>query len=154
MKYFYFILAFLSLFLNCLSCKQVKEEPIPRIPKNIVENVEEQPQGEAVNRMRVADKDAKLTLATISETVIGINLENKIPIRGVQFTIKGTKITDVRTTTRTKGYLSKFNEASGMVMLVDLSGGQIEVGKGSIAEVVCDKSDSAILSDVKLAKKL
>jgi hypothetical protein len=154
MKYFCFILVFSSLVLNGLSCKQAKEEAIPKIEETSAKKVEKQPQEELVNRMRVEDKNAKLTLITVSDTSLGINLENKIPIRGVQFTIKGTKITDVKTTGRTKGFLPKFNEETGMVMLINMSVGQIEVGNGSIAEVVCDKTDSASLSEIKLAKNL
>jgi hypothetical protein len=70
----------------------------------------------------------------------------------VQFTLSGVKITEVRTTERTKGFLAKFNEKSGKVLMVSVSGSNISPGKGSIAEVICDKPKGASISDVTLIK--
>ena len=83
--------------------------------------------------------------------MIGLELENTVPIRGVQCVLKGAKISEIRTTERTKGYLTKFNEATGILILVDMSGKKIPPGTGPIAEVVCDNPSSASLSDIKLA---
>ena len=101
--------------------------------------------------MKLESKDAKLKIVAGEGNVLGLELENTVPIRGVQCALKGAKISEIRTTERTKGYLTKFNEATGIIILVDMSGKKIPPGKGPIAEVVCDNPRSASLSDIKLA---
>ena len=144
-----------------LSCKQAQEEPGSLQEKS---PVQEQAQKKSVpmpekeagstpqNPMKLESKDAKLKIVPGKENLIGIELENTVPIRGVQCTLKGAKISEIRTTERTKGYLTKFNEATGILILVDMSGKKIPPGKGTIAEVVCDNPGSASLSDIKLAR--
>ena len=66
--------------------------------------------------------------------------------------MEGVEITNITTTERTKGYLANFNAESGAVIIVHTSGGKIEAGKGSIAEVVCAEGGSPTLSAIKLAK--
>jgi hypothetical protein len=103
------------------------------------------------NPMQLESKDAKLKIVAGEGSVIGLDLENTVPIRGVQCALNGAKISEIRTTERTKGYLTKFNEATGIIILVDMSGKKIPPGKGPIAEVVCDNARSASLSEIKLA---
>lgn len=82
-----------------------------------------------------------------------LELLNDIPVRALQFTIEGAKITEVRTTGRTKGYLAKFNEKNGMVIILSTAGEEIQPGKGAVAEIVCDKPSAATLKDVKIVGK-
>ena len=160
MKQLGIILLILSIFICGPGCKQEQEEPGSQQEKS---PVQEQSQKKSVpvpkkeagstpqNPMKLESKDAKLKIVPGKENVIGIELENTVPIRGVQCTLKGAKISEIRTTERTKGYVSKFNEATGILILVDMSGKKIPPGSGPIAEVVCDNPGSASLSDIKLA---
>jgi hypothetical protein len=137
------------------SCKQSQEESASKGEEKVAEKAAEppkNPQAKYVNRMKVDSKDASLKLAVGDKNVHSITLENSIPIRGVQFVLEGVEITGVNTTERTKGYLANFNAESGGVIMVHTSGGKIEAGKGSIAEIVCVEKGSPTLSDIKLAK--
>ena len=98
-----------------------------------------------------AEKKAIITLKASSDKVLSVEMINSVPVRGAQFTIGGVKITEVRTTKRTAGFLAKFNENNGAVILLSTSGNKIAPGKGSIAEVICDQSKSAQLSAIKIA---
>ena len=137
-------------------CKQSQEEPAPQgeetVAEKTTETPKEQPKAKYVNRMKADSKDASLKLVAGDKNVHKINLENSIPIRGVQFVLEGVEITNVNNTERTKGYLANFNAESGAVIIVHTSGGKIEAGKGSIAEIVCVERGSPTLSDIKLAK--
>ena len=79
-----------------------------------------------------------------------VELINETPVRAVQFDLNGVKITQVRTTDRTRGFLAKFNEQNGKVILLSTAGEEIAPGKGAVLEVVCDKPDAASLSGVKI----
>ena len=81
---------------------------------------------------------------------VKVELVNEAPVRAVQFDLTGVKITQVRTTDRTKGFLAKFNEQNGKVVLLSTAGEEIPPGKGAVLEVVCDKPDAAALSGVKI----
>ena len=98
-----------------------------------------------------AEKKAALNIKAGSGDTLGVELVNSVPVRGTQFTISGVKITEVRTTKRTAGFLAKFNEKNGIVILISTSDDKIAPGNGSIAEVICDKPGSAQLSGVKIA---
>jgi hypothetical protein len=100
----------------------------------------------------VESNDAILKIVGSSENIFGIDLTNKIPIRGVQFTIQEAKITAVRTTPRTTGFLAEFNKETGIVIMVSTTGNTIAPGSGLIAEIGCDKGVAAVLSDIKIAK--
>lgn len=82
-----------------------------------------------------------------------IELINESPVRAVQFDLTGVQITQVRTTDRTKGFLAKFNEQNGKVILLSTAGEGIAPGKGAVLEVVCDKPDAAVLSGVKIVEE-
>ena len=102
--------------------------------------------------MAVESGDATIKIVEGSGNVLGIELTNKVPIRGVQFIIEGVQASEVHTTSRTKGFLADFNKESGKVVILSISGDKISSGTGTIAEVVCAKKDSASLSDIKLIK--
>ena len=99
-------------------------------------------------------KKATLEVGTVSGNTAFIELTNTVPVRGVQFTVNGVKLTEVRTTTRSAGFLAKFNEENGIVVMVSLTKEEMPAGKGPIAELVYQKappSGSAIsLSAVKI----
>ncbi len=134
----------LCLILGGPSCKKTKEEQ----KTTEKAKVEKKSQGP----MTVESKDATLKIIEGSGNTVGIDLTNTIPVRGVQFTIEGAKITEVRSTSRIKGFLAEFNKESGIVIIVSMSGNTIAPGTGLIAEVIYDKGGSARLSGIKIAK--
>ena len=91
-----------------------------------------------------------LTVEATSTGIANLKLENEIPVMGIQFTLTGVQITEVRTTDRTKGFLAKFNEQNGKVIILSTAGDRVAPGKGAVAEIVCDKPGSAVLSEVKI----
>ena len=144
MKKLYLITLILCLFLAVSNCRKSQVAPLTRVE----EEVEKVPQS---SRM-VDRKDAHLRIVESSGNTIGIELKNSVPVKGVQFTLKGVKATEVRTTSRTAGFLAKFNEESGIVILVSVSGDEITPGTGLIAEVICDKGGTASLLGVKIGR--
>ena len=134
----------LCLFLGGPSCKKTKEEQ--KTPKK--EKVEEK----AKDSMVAEGKDATLKIVEGSGNTVGIDLTNTVPVRGMQFTIKGAKITEVRPTSRLAGFLAEFNRESGIVIILSTSGDKIASGTGLIAEIIYDKGGSASLSGIKIAK--
>ena len=161
MKQHCVILLLLNVILCGPGCRQAQEEPASPQEKSTaqeqgkqksVQMPEKKAEAKPQNSMKLDSEDAKLKIVPGGENVVGVELENKVPIRGVQFSLKDVKITDIRTTPRTEGYLAKFNEATGIIILVDMSGKKIPPGAGPIAEIVCDKAGSARLSEIKLAR--
>ena len=140
MKRFYIIPLVLCIFLVAPSCKKPQEAPSTKVEKK------------AQDALEVDSKDATLKIVAGSGNVLGIDLTNNVPIGGVQFTIEGVKLTDVRTTSRTAGFLAEFNNESGMVIMVSTSGDKIAPGTGLIAEIISDKGGSANLSGIQIAK--
>ncbi len=134
----------LCLFLGSPSCKKSQEEPRTKVERKM--------EKKAQDTMEVDSKDATLKIVAGSGNVLGIDLTNNVPIRGVQFTIEGVKMTDVRTTSRTAGFLAEFNKEAGIVIMLSTSGGKIAPGTGLIAEIISDKGGSANLSGIKIGK--
>ena len=110
---------------------------------------QEGPQGQGPEELR---KDAILNLVEVTENMFGIDLHNNVPVRGVQFTIEGVAITEIRTTNRSEDFFAGCNKENGKVIMASLSGDEIAPGKGLILEIVCDKSGSARLSEIKIAR--
>jgi hypothetical protein len=106
---------------------------------------------EAAKVKSTSEDKVSLTIGASSGNMFSIDLTNGVPVRGLQFTIEGVKITEIQTTARAAGFITKFNEKNGAVILVSSSGDSIAPGKGPVAEVVCDKPGSATLSGVKIA---
>ena len=134
----------LCLILGGPSCKKTKEEQ----KTTTKEKVEKK----AKDSMVAESKDATLKIVEGSGNTVGIDLTNNVHVRGVQFTIEGAKITEVRPTSRIKGFLAEFNKESGIVIIVSMSGNTIAPGTGLIAEVIYNKGGSASLSGIKIAK--
>ena len=156
MKHFSIIFLFLCILLSSPGCRQAQEEPGAIPEKNLVqEQVQKKPvkmpektaETKPQNPMKLDSGDAEIKIIAGGENLLGIELQNKVP-----FTLMGAKITEIRTTARTKGYFAKFNEATGKVILVSMSGDKIEPGTGPIAEIVCNKGADASLSEITIVR--
>ena len=132
MKRLYVIPLLVFLLWTVLSCTVPPEEPQEQQPEEL-------------------RQDAILKLVEVRENMCGIDLKNTVSVRGVQFTLEGVTIAEVRTTSRSEGFFASFNKENGKVIMASLSGDEIPPGKGSIAEIVCEKSGAAHLSEVKIA---
>jgi hypothetical protein len=133
MKKLHFIPLLVGLLLTLVSCTVSPEEPREQQPEE-------------------TGQDAVLKLVAVTENMFGIDLKNTVPVRGVQFTLEGVTITEVRTTNRSEGFFASFNKENGKVIMASLSGDEIPPGEGLMAEIVGDKSGSARLSGVKIAQ--
>ena len=142
----------LWLFLGASSCKKAQEQPKTKAEEKVKKEVVKKVRKKSQVPVAVASGDATIKIADGSGNVLGIELTNKVPVRGVQFTIEGVQMNEVRTTSRAKGFLADFNKASGIVIMVSTSGGKIAPGTGLIAEIICDKRGSASLSGKKIAR--
>ena len=92
------------------------------------------------------EKKATLTLKPDEKNTFGIDLKNSIPVRGIQFTVNGLKMTEVRTASRTAGFLAKFNEETGIVILVSTAADEIAPGKGAVLKILGEKMPNAEVS--------
>jgi hypothetical protein len=101
---------------------------------------------------RVENKNAFLKIVDLSDKLLGIELTNTVPVRGIQFTLEGVKISEVRTTAHTKGFLADFNSESGAVIIISIAGDIIKVGKHQIVEVVYETAEMANLSKITIVK--
>ena len=108
---------------------------------------------EAVAGEPHAEKKATLSLKAVADNKIKLELVNSVPVRGIQCTIRGVRLREVRTTTRTAGFFAKFNEETGIVIIVSTAGDEIAPGKGPVAEVIGEKipGEEPSLSQVMLA---
>ena len=97
-------------------------------------------------------QDISLQLVGISDDMVGIDLTNTVPVRGVQFDIEGVEIIDITTTSRSDGFIAKFNEENGRVLMVSFSGDEISPGEGHIAEILFDGKGDARLSEIVIAE--
>jgi len=101
------------------------------------------------------EKKVELTVKALKDNIVGINLANNVPVRGVQFTIKGVKMTEILTTSRTKGFLAKFNQETGKVIILSTTRDEIALGKGLIVKIIGDKDKATpvSLSEVMIVGK-
>lgn len=100
----------------------------------------------------VADQDAALTIVNPSSTGLSINLKNKTPVGGIQFTISGVKIVEILTTSRTSGFVITFNDKTGTVIMIGASDRTIDEGEGVIAHIACQEAQEAHLSEIKISR--
>ena len=101
-------------------------------------------------RSPLSEGESSLSVVAGEKGFATVKLNNEAPVRAVQFDLAGVKITQVRTTDRTKGFMTKFNEQNGKVILLSTAGDEISPGKGAVLEVACDKPGAAVLSGVKI----
>ncbi len=94
---------------------------------------------------KIQKEEADLTIGTVSGTKVAIDLVNNVPVRGIQFTVKGANMIELRTTTRAIGFLAKFNEVNGVVILASTTDDAVAPGKGAVAEIICKKAPGSEL---------
>lgn len=121
-----------------------QEEPAISVEKNI------EKKGKDIKAL--SDKDAVLTIVERSSTGFAVNLTNKIPVVGVQFTVSRVNIVDVQTTARTSGFATTFNDETGKVIMIAPSGKTIDSGLGVIAHIACQGVQEASLSEIKISR--
>ena len=142
----------LSLFLGISGCNPVQDQSKTKPVEESGEKAEKTVRKKQILIEAAGSEDATLKIVVGSETTLGIELTNSVPIRGVQFTLKGADMSEIRTTARSKDFLADFNKEAGKVVILSASGDKIASGSGLIAELVCDKIDSASLSEIKIVK--
>lgn len=131
---------------------QAGEAPV-KAPKEkaVPEKAEPAPTEKAVSKKKAEpEKKATLTLKPGEKNIFGIDLKNSIPVRGIQFTLSGLKMTEVRTASRTSGFLAKFNEETGIVILVSTAADEIAPGKGPVLKILGEKVPDAEVSLSKI----
>ncbi len=148
MKKLYLITIILCLFLVGPGCKKSQEEPATTTEKKVEKVAKKKLQAPVM----VESEDATIKIVDKSDNTIGIDLTNNVPVRIVQFVIKGVKITEVRTTSRAEGFFAKYNVENDKIVMLSPSNKIISPGSGLIAEIICDKGGSASLSGIKIIK--
>jgi hypothetical protein len=181
MKKIYYIPLLLFLFFSFLSCTLSPEEPEGKDPVEEIgeeqpadeidvdqppEEIGEEPPEDDIDKdqpeepqqpqqpqePQQPEQNISLQLVDIAEDMVGIDLMNTVPVRGVQFTIEGVAIADVLTTSRSEDFMASFNEESGRVLIVSLAGDEILPGGGLIAEILFDGNGLARLSEIIIAE--
>ena len=178
MKKIYYIPLLLFLFFSFLSCTISPEEPEGKDPVEEIgeeqpadeidvdqppEEIGEEPPEDDIDKdqpeepqqpqePQQPEQNISLQLVDIAEDMVGIELMNTVPVRGVQFTIEGVAIADVLTTSRSEDFMASFNEESGRVLIVSLAGDEILPGGGLIAEILFDGNGLARLSEIIIAE--
>ena len=142
----------LLLFLGISSCNQAQDQTETKPVEAPKEKVKKAVEKKQIRIEAAESKDAILTLVAGSDTTLGIELTNSVPISGVQFTLEGADMSEIRTTDRSKDFLADFNKDGGKVVILSVSGNKIAPGSGLVAEVVCSKIASASLKEIKLVK--
>jgi hypothetical protein len=178
MKKIYYIPLLLFLFFSFLSCTLSPEEPEVKDPVEEIgeeqpadeidvdqppEEIGEEPPEDDIDKdqpeepqqpqePQQPEQNISLQLVDIAEDMVGIDLMNTVPVRGVQFTIEGVAIADVLTTSRSEDFMASFNEENGRVLMVSLAGDEIPPGEGLIAEILFDGNGLARLSEIIIAE--
>lgn len=142
----------ISLFLGISGCNPVQDQSQTKPLEESGEKVKKTVRKKQLLVEAAGNEDATLKIVRESETTLGIELTNSVPIRGVQFTLKGADMSEIRSTARSKDFLADFNREAGKVVILSPSGDKIASGSGLIAELVCDKIDAPSLSEIKIVK--
>lgn len=142
----------LCLFLGTPSCKKSQEEQTTTMEEKVEKKVKKTVRKKSQAPMTVESGDATVKIVDGSGNSIGIDLVNKVPIRIVRFVIKGVKMIEARTTSRTDGFYAKYNEESGKVTILSPSGKMIAPGTGLIVEIICDNRGAPNLSEIIMVK--
>jgi delta 1-pyrroline-5-carboxylate dehydrogenase len=140
------------LFIGISGCNPVQDQSKTKPAEESGEKADKAVKKKQTLVEAAGSEDATLKIVPVSETTLGLELTNSVPIRGVQFTLKDADISEIRATVRSKDFLTDFNKESGKVVILSASGDKIAAGSGLIAELVCAKIDSASLSEIKLVK--
>lgn len=82
-----------------------------------------------------------------------VSLINNCEIRGIEFTLKPCKPRSVYPINRASGFFADYDQETGQVILISLSGDKIQPGIGRILEIVLDDDYSfCVLTDVKIVE--
>ena len=169
MQRLYYIPLLLLLVFSLSSCTIVPDEPEGNNP---VEEIGEEPPADDIDveeppedagkeppaddidedQPEEPQENISLQLVAIEEDMAGIDLTNTVPVRGVQFTIEGVEIADVRTTSRSENFMANYNEENGRVIILSLGGDEIAPGEGFIVEILYDGDGVARLSEIVIAE--
>jgi hypothetical protein len=100
--------------------------------------------------------DVTLKATQTSENSVAIEMENDVPILGVEFVLNNIAAESLETTSRTEDFLAVFNDLGGQrvkVVLVSLKKDAISAGSGPILEFVYDGivSGDLEMTDVNVA---
>ena len=99
--------------------------------------------------------DVTLKATQTSENSVAIEMENNVPILGVEFVLNNIiAAKSLETTSRTEGFLAVFNDLGGQrvkVVLVSLKKDAISAGSGPILEFVGIASGDLEMTDVNIA---
>jgi hypothetical protein len=152
MRVLYLVTIVVFLFLGISSCDTSQDQSKTKTVEESGKKVDTAVRKKPTMVEEAGSEDATLKIVGGSGNTLGIELTNSIPILGVQFSLEGAHMNEIRTTSRTKGFLADFNKEAGKVVLLSTSGDKIASGSGLIAELVCDKIDSASLSEIKIVK--
>jgi hypothetical protein len=79
--------------------------------------------------------NARLNPGSVKGNTTSVVLDNDVPVKSLQFAVSGQP-TEVRTTSRTEGFMARLDKKSGTVVLISLSGKTIAPGNGPVVEVV------------------
>ena len=140
------------LFIGISGCNPVQDQSKTKPAEESGEKADKAVKKKQTLVEAAGSEDATLKIVPVSETTLGLELTNSVPIRGVQFTLKDADISEIRATVRSKDFLTDFNKESGKVVILSASGDKIAAGSGLIAELVCATIDSASVSEIKIVK--
>ena len=98
--------------------------------------------------------ETNLSIRGCNTNELCIDLQNDVPVRGVQFTLEYCSPESAETTYRTEGFFAKVNNKNGTVICVSLSGAKIKPGVGAILRIIFDEgqSQSCLLSQIKISE--
>ena len=100
-----------------------------------------------------SDVTLKATQSEDNDSV-AIEMENDVPILGVEFVLNNIAAKDLETTSRTEGFVAAFNDIGGQrvkVVLVSLKKDAISTGSGPILEFVGTASGNLEITNVNIA---
>ena len=124
--------------------------PVEKAEKAAPEAAVTPPVEKAVPTKPASEKKATIAINPLEKNTFGVDLENSIPVRGIQFTVNGMKMTEVRTASRTEGFMAKFNEDTGIVIVVSTAAEEIPPGKGPVLKILGEKLPDAEVSLSKI----
>ncbi len=98
--------------------------------------------------------DVTLKATQTSGNSVAIEMENDVPVLGVEFVLNNMVAKSLETTSRTEGFLAVFNDLGGQsvkVVLVSLKKDAISAGSGPILEFDGTASGDLEMTDVNIA---
>ena len=103
------------LFIGISGCNPVQDQSKTKPAEESGEKADKAVKKKQTLVEAAGSEDATLKIVPVSETTLGLELTNSVPIRGVQFTLKDADISEIRATVRSKDFLTDFNKESGNI---------------------------------------